>query len=76
MVNLIGWELKTTPEATEMIGTISSALGGCCQDGNLFLYVTANISKKIWKPFHEMLEKLRHFDDERQLPESIKCADK
>ncbi|MEC7785217.1 MULTISPECIES: sensor histidine kinase [Flavobacteriaceae] len=58
-------------EATEIIGTISITLGGLFLGMAVCFYMSQRyISKKIWKPFHEMLEKLRHFRlDERQLPE-------
>lgn len=58
-------------EATEIIGTISITLGGLFLGMALCFYMSQRyISKKIWNPFYEMLERLRHFRlDERQLPE-------
>jgi signal transduction histidine kinase len=58
-------------EAAEMISTIAITLGGLLLGLALSYYLSQRIiSKKIWKPFFEMLEKLRHFRlDKQQLPE-------
>ncbi len=58
-------------EATEIIGTISITLGGLFCGIVICFYVSQlYISKKIWKPFYEMLEKLRLLRiDKRGLPE-------
>lgn len=58
-------------EAAEIIGTISITLGGLFLGMALCFYMSQRyISKRIWNPFYEMLERLRHFRlDERRLPE-------
>ncbi len=58
-------------ETPEMIGTISITLGGLLLGLALSFYLSQRIiSKKIWKPFYEMLEKLRDFRlDNQRLPE-------
>ena len=63
--------VKPHLEAGEMISTIAITLGGLLLGLALSFYLSQRIiSKKIWKPFFEMLEKLRHFRlDKQQLPE-------
>lgn len=58
-------------EAPEMIGTIAITLGGLLLGLALSFYLSQRIiSRKIWKPFYEMLEKLRGFRlDKQRLPE-------
>ena len=63
--------VKPHLEAAEMIGTIAITLGGLLLGLALSFYFSQRIiSKKIWKPFFEMLERLRNFRlDKQQLPE-------
>ncbi len=58
-------------EAPEMINTIGITLGGLYLGLALAFYLSQRIiSRKIWKPFYEMLEKLRDFRvDKQRLPE-------
>lgn len=58
-------------EASEMISTIAITLGGLFLGLSLSFYLFQRIiSQKIWEPFFEMLEKLRHFRlDQQELPE-------
>lgn len=57
-------------EAPEMISTIGITLGGLFLGLALAFYLSQRIiSRKIWKPFYEMLEKLRDFRlDKQRLP--------
>ncbi|MCE7056225.1 HAMP domain-containing histidine kinase [Algoriphagus sp. AGSA1] len=63
--------VKPHLEAAEMIGTIAITLGGLFLGLALSFYLSQRtISKKIWKPFFEILEKLRLFRfDKQDLPE-------
>jgi signal transduction histidine kinase len=58
-------------EADEMLGTIAFFLGILLTGLSLSFYLSQRIiSRKIWKPFYDMLEKLRGFRlDKQQLPE-------
>jgi two-component system OmpR family sensor kinase len=58
-------------EADEMIGTIALFLGILLTGLSLSFYLSQRIiSRKIWKPFYDMLEKLRGFRlDKQRLPE-------
>lgn len=57
-------------EADEMISTIALFLGILLAGLSLSFYLSQRIiSRKIWKPFYDMLEKLRGFRlDKQQLP--------
>ena len=58
-------------EADEMLGTIAFFLGILLTGLSLSFYLSQRIiSRKIWKPFYDMLEKLRGFRlDKQRLPE-------
>jgi len=63
--------IKPHLEAAEMIGTIAITLGSLFLGLVLSFYLFQRfISRKIWKPFFEILEKLRLFRfDKQELPE-------
>ena len=63
--------VKPHLEAVEMISTIAITLGGLLLGLAMSFYLSQRIiSRKIWKTFFEMLEKLRHFRlDKQKLPE-------
>jgi len=58
-------------EAPEMVATIGITLGGLFLGLALAFYLSQRIiSREIWKPFYDMLEKLRGFRFDRQhIPE-------
>ncbi|WP_114492425.1 sensor histidine kinase [Candidatus Ulvibacter alkanivorans] len=62
--------VKPHLEVTEIISTIAITLGGLLLGITLCYYLSQRfISKKIWNPFYEMLEKLRHYRlDKQQTP--------
>jgi len=63
--------IKPHLEAAEMIGTIAITLGGLFLGLAFSFYLSQHIiSRKIWEPFFEILEKLRLFRfDEQEFPE-------
>jgi len=62
--------VKPHLEATEMISTIAITLGGLFLGLLFSFYVSQRvISRKIWKPFFEILERLKRFRfDKQELP--------
>ncbi|MCX2679393.1 HAMP domain-containing sensor histidine kinase [Galbibacter sp. EGI 63066] len=62
--------VKPHLEVTEIISTIAITLGGLLLGMTLCYYLSQRfISKKIWNPFYEMLQKLRHYRlDKQQIP--------
>ncbi|MDT0651033.1 sensor histidine kinase [Autumnicola edwardsiae] len=59
--------IKPHLEAAEMIGTIAITLGSLFLGLALSFYLSQRfISRKIWKPFFEILEKLRLFRFDKQ----------
>lgn len=63
--------VKPHLEATEMIVTIAITLGGLLLGLAVSFYLAQRvISRRIWKPFFEMMSKFRNFRlDKHQLPE-------
>lgn len=61
--------VKPHLEVTEIVGTIAITLGGLFLGMTLCYYLSQRfISIKIWNPFYEMLEKLRHYRLDKQIP--------
>ena len=61
--------VKPHLEVTEIVGAIAIALGGLFLGMTLCYYLSQRvISRKIWNPFYEMLEKLRHYRLDKQVP--------
>ncbi|MBC9794693.1 sensor histidine kinase [Sinomicrobium weinanense] len=61
--------VKPHLEVTEIVGTIAITLGGLFLGMTLCYYLSQRfISRKIWNPFYEMLEKLRHYRLDQQIP--------
>jgi len=61
--------LKPHLEVTEIVGTIAITLGGLFLGMTLCYYLSQRfISIKIWNPFYDMLEKLRHYRLDKRMP--------